>query len=62
MVSSKQARLAVSRPTAPSCFSVTGFKGMAVETQVLKNRGIFDTVILTMKVQNIINGILSGPK
>lgn len=36
----------VSRPNLPSCFSIAGFDGLAVEAQILKDGGLAALVIL----------------
>ena len=38
----------VPRSYTPSCFTVAGFNGMAIESQVLRDRGLSDSVISTM--------------
>lgn len=48
LASSKQDRPSISLPLVPSCFSVTGFKAMAEEIQVLRGRSISHCIISTL--------------
>lgn len=53
LTTSQQARPAVPRLPVSSCFLVTGFDGMVIETQVLKDRGISDSVTLLKKCATV---------
>lgn len=44
----QKTRSPFSRPSIPPCLTVSGFTSMAVETQILNDTGIFESVIATL--------------